>query len=239
MVYLLGIKENTNVFFTADSLGQATGFFQELSTGKKIAIPSQVKNELFKIGNRAVTVSKFMVEVSNIDAFEHGFCLIEAELNKRPAPFYLDSQEKEIKAIGKQFLEAYASHDMTNFAKLLHPHCIAHTVHGDIIGAKDLVHIIELWRQAFCNMSTEVISVSSYENLVEVHWVIRGIHQGFLGDIAPTGCPIELPGVNLCHVVGSQIIETWGLPNMEVLRVQLGQEKKLWDSTFSLVHLLS
>lgn len=145
----------------------------------------------------------------------------------------------ESKRSEKVFWRTYGSHDMTTLMKLLHPHCMTHTVYGDMLGAKDLIQAIERWCRAFFNLTVDILSVTSYENLTEVLWVMQAKHHDFLGAIAPTGCQIELPGVTLCHIVGAQIIETWGLPDMEALRIQLGREKKIWDATFSLVNLLS
>lgn len=114
-----------------------------------------------------------------------------------------------------------------------------HSVHGETLGATEIIHVRKQWNLAFSGIQLDVVSTSHYESLVEVHWVIRGTHHGAFGANAPTGKTNELPVVTLFSIVNFTIIEIWSFPNMEHLRIQLQIEKQGWDSSFSLVHLLS
>jgi steroid delta-isomerase-like uncharacterized protein len=44
---------------------------------------------------------------------------------------------------------------------------------------------------------------------VMVRWTARGVHQGSLWGLAPTGKPIAMPGVNIFRVRDGKIVERW------------------------------
>jgi predicted ester cyclase len=57
---------------------------------------------------------------------------------------------------------------------------------------------------------------------VATRWVAEGTHKGPLGDIKPTGRPIQIEGLIMDHVAGDRVVERWEQWDQAGMLKQLG-----------------
>lgn len=72
------------------------------------------------------------------------------------------------------------------------------------------------------DLKTEVIRIISEGDLVSVHLVFTGTHEGAFMGAAPTGKTIRFIAFDLHHVKGDRIAESWHLEDNLGLLVQIG-----------------
>lgn len=245
MPYLLGIKENNDVFFKAEALDQAFGFFQLLATDQKIAVPREIEYQLFHKGNEPVSIAKLWVEVSDLGDYHHQFCYInyEAKGVAENTAGILESlrQYEKARHIATSFLNtSWNDLNPTAALKFLPSSFAIHSVHGDLIEKEEYVRAIKMWHKGFENVKWELCSHSHFRDLVELQWIIRGTHQGYFGTIAPTGKEIELHGVTLFRIAGDFILEAWTVADMKGLMVQLESENSpMWNPSASILQIIA
>ncbi len=75
---------------------------------------------------------------------------------------------------------------------------------------------------AFPDLSLELISNTVASNgIVAAPWLLLGTHQGAVGDYAPTGRSIELPGCDFITVENGKVKKVIGYFDPEYLFAQL------------------
>ncbi len=113
-----------------------------------------------------------------------------------------------------------------NFAladELLAPELIEHTPfppgEPGLVGHKKFLAI---FRTAFPDLTVTVDDVIAEGNLTYLRWHGSGTHQGSLMNIAPTGNPVEITGMDICRLEDGKIVERWAEVNTLGLMQQVG-----------------
>lgn len=123
----------------------------------------------------------------------------------------------------------YASDfDPERLGEFLADDCIYHGPDGTVEGIESLRAMCAELHRAFPDLrfSVEAIRVEGEE--VEVHWTLRGTHEGALGGMEPTGRPVEMTGRHTEVVRSGKIVERFGASDHESLAEQLeGAEEGL------------
>lgn len=223
MVYILGIKEKSNIFFKANSLSQATCFFPMLETGQRFMIPKEICHRLCEQGEKTVSLAKLWVEVSDISPFLRQFCLIDTQQqlehsDSEQVAYYLSKHhESELakQVVEKYILQILKQRDFSALGHLVHPNCVLHTSHGDAIGEEGIVNLVTMWEKTLHGLDYDLVSLSAFHDTVEAQWVLRGKHQGAMGPYAPTGCHVNVPGISLYRINDNKIIESWCIADMK------------------------
>ncbi|MDQ3705115.1 MAG: ester cyclase [Chloroflexota bacterium] len=85
--------------------------------------------------------------------------------------------------------------------------------------------LLELWA-AFPDFHTEINDIIAEGDRVVLRWTGRGTHEGYFGDIGPTGRQIVYTGVDIVKIAGGKIVERWGISDDAGLLAQIasGQE---------------
>jgi steroid delta-isomerase-like uncharacterized protein len=104
--------------------------------------------------------------------------------------------------------------------------------------AEDLIHhaglfVDEIGRDALKEDFVELLAafpdsrwsadvIVATEDRAAVRWTGRGTHEGELQELAPTGLPVVLTGINVYRIDCGQIVEGWSEPDSLGLLRQLG-----------------
>jgi steroid delta-isomerase-like uncharacterized protein len=107
--------------------------------------------------------------------------------------------------------------------KLFAPDCIVHdpTIAG-ISGPDGVIRFVTLCRAAFPDLQLTIEDQIAEGNEVATRFTLRGTHTGRFLDIAPTGKPVTVTGMNIAHVLQGRIVESWLLRDDLGLLQQLG-----------------
>lgn len=81
-------------------------------------------------------------------------------------------------------------------------------------------HVREL-RRAFPDWNEEIIRIVAERDLVVIHYVSTGTHQGQWLGKPPTGNRIQVNEVSIFRIEDGRIVEQWLLPDMGSMQQQL------------------
>jgi predicted ester cyclase len=84
---------------------------------------------------------------------------------------------------------------------------------------------------AFKDFTLTVDHIISEGDLVAVHWILRGKHQGkhrlaHVGEVEPTGRDMEVAGIGMYRVENGRIVEGWLFDNLHMKILQAGRTLK-------------
>lgn len=99
--------------------------------------------------------------------------------------------------------------------------CVYHGPDGTVEGIESLRALCVELHEAFPDLRFSVEAVRVEGDEVEVHWTLRGTHQGSLGGVEATGRPVEMTGRHTEVVRGGRIVERYGITDHEILSEQL------------------
>lgn len=96
----------------------------------------------------------------------------------------------------------------------------------DTLGAymtdEDLKHHIAIYEASLPGYWIEADQIIAEGDLVNVQGSVYGVHNGPLGDIAPTGKQVKFALFITYRIVNGKIAEHWMLPDMLSLLQQVG-----------------
>lgn len=76
-------------------------------------------------------------------------------------------------------------------------------------GPAGLKRLVNTYLTAFPDASCKIDELVVEGDKVIARWTGGGTHQGSLGEIAPTGKQVKITGIEIHHIVGGKIKETW------------------------------
>jgi predicted ester cyclase len=80
----------------------------------------------------------------------------------------------------------------------------------------------QVFRQAFPDWRSQLEALIAEGDLVAERFTARGIHQGEIMGVGPTGRQVTLAGINIFRVQDGQVVERWGRTDDLGLLQQLG-----------------
>ena len=82
--------------------------------------------------------------------------------------------------------------------------------------------LIENRREAFPDLSFEILDLFGEEQKVVVRWSAKATHQGKLGNVEATGKEVSWEGTTVFHLAGGQIIAEWTIDGFAGVMRELG-----------------
>jgi steroid delta-isomerase-like uncharacterized protein len=89
-------------------------------------------------------------------------------------------------------------------------------------GPEEERQLVRLVRGAFPDGQISIEDLVAEGDRVAVRWMFRGTHRGEFMGVSPTGNEVEMGGMDLFHVAGGKIAETWSNVDMMTMMRQLG-----------------
>jgi predicted ester cyclase len=125
-------------------------------------------------------------------------------------------EANEYKLFLKRYVEqVWERGNLVAIGKYVSTDCIYHdsAFPYTLDGPKVIADYIFHFRSALQDWHFQVEDVVGEGNTIAVRWTVQGIHQALLGQLPPTGHPVQLTGVTLYRLRGSKIIEAWNCWN--------------------------
>lgn len=82
--------------------------------------------------------------------------------------------------------------------------------------------LVEHRREAFPDLTVQVMDVFTDGEKVAARWQAKGTHSGQLGDVAATGKKISFEGISIFRVAGGRIYEEWTVDDFGRVLRELG-----------------
>ena len=76
-------------------------------------------------------------------------------------------------------------------------------------GPEAIKQVMARYSAAFPDAQYTIEDIVVDETKVAVRWSARGTHQGALGELAPTGKPVSVTGIDIYHVHNGRITDVW------------------------------
>jgi predicted ester cyclase len=128
------------------------------------------------------------------------------------------------KALLRRFYkEVYVDWDMALVDAVVSPHFTSHDwAEGGGTGPQAFRKYYAAIRSAVPDARYEVDDLIAEADRVVVRWTMRGTHEGYFGDIAPTGRPIALDGIAIYRVENGTLMERWVVSDLHGLLIEIG-----------------
>jgi steroid delta-isomerase-like uncharacterized protein len=89
-------------------------------------------------------------------------------------------------------------------------------------GPDGIKQVTAAYHKAYPDAHWTVESMVTAGDTVVVRWTGRGTHNGPLGNMAPTGKRVEVPGICMFRIAGGKIAESWNYWDTYGMMAQLG-----------------
>jgi steroid delta-isomerase-like uncharacterized protein len=116
------------------------------------------------------------------------------------------------KALVAEFIDAlFTNGDLDAVDRYLAPDFVNHDPFpGFAPDREGLRQTARVFRQAFPDWHSQLEALIAEGDLVTERFTARGIHQGEIMGVAPTGREVVLAGINIFRVQDGQLVERWG-----------------------------
>jgi steroid delta-isomerase-like uncharacterized protein len=127
------------------------------------------------------------------------------------------------KALSRRFTELFGTDDGSRADDVFATDVVFHGAvpDGDLRGIGAVKAFIAAYRTAFPDALSTIEDQVAEDDRVATRWRARGTHHGPLGDLPPTGRPIEMHGMTIERIEDGRIAEIW------VARDELGVMRQL------------
>ncbi len=128
--------------------------------------------------------------------------------------------------IAKEIAESYVhrvweNKDLRAIDELVDQKCIIHSLLGDFHGPESMKKVVQAWLTGFPNLTVKNIAVIGEDDLVAIHWHVRGSHLGEFKGIKPSGKSVSYSGVTIYRIDQGKIVEYWAYIDMQHLLKQI------------------
>jgi steroid delta-isomerase-like uncharacterized protein len=96
-------------------------------------------------------------------------------------------------------------------------------VAGQRTGHDGLRDVLADFHRAFPDQQMELHGTLADGEFGVDFWTFRATHLGPLGDMEPTGAPVEFTGIDVARIVDGRIKEIWHVEDMATMMRQLGR----------------
>jgi predicted ester cyclase len=128
------------------------------------------------------------------------------------------------KALLRRFYEqVYVHWDMALADEVVSPRFTSHDWPDGIgTGPRAFRDYYAAMRSAVPDARYEVDDLIAEGDRVVVRWTMRGTHEGYFGDIAPSGHAIALKGIAIYRVQNDKLMERWVVSDLHGLLEEIG-----------------
>ena len=135
-----------------------------------------------------------------------------------------NSQVEKNKMVCREFF--HELHNKGNFSIVddyVEPDVVSHDPFpGQAEGSKGLKKTMKMFRTAFPDMQVVIHDMIAEEDKVMTKFTVRGTHQGYFMDIAPSGKSISYEEVVILRLQNGKIVEHWAVADALSMMQQLG-----------------
>ena len=134
---------------------------------------------------------------------------------------------EENKALARRELEEIfdAKGNLDAAEEIYAPHYISHQPAGDedLRGVEAMKQFAAGMREAFPDLQVTIEEQIAEGDRVLTRFRTRGIHQGELWGLPPTGKEVEIANMSMCRIEGGKMAEEWPAPDRRLgMMQQLG-----------------
>ena len=127
------------------------------------------------------------------------------------------------KALVRRFVQEFWNEgDTTAVDELIAIDAAIHMPTGEVVDPEGFKRFVAMWRESFPDWHSTVEELIAEGDRVAERWTGRGIHQGELQGIPPTGKRVEVPGSVFYRIVDGKIVEFRGQLDIMSLMQQIG-----------------
>ncbi len=126
----------------------------------------------------------------------------------------------------KQLIESFAQKvwnekNLDFIDDIFDPKCVIHSLLGDFHGPAEMKKVADSWLKAFPDMKVHNRAFIGDNDLVVIHWDVKGTHKGEFKGIKPTGKPVNYAGATIYRVKNGKVVEYWAYIDMQHLLNQI------------------
>jgi steroid delta-isomerase-like uncharacterized protein len=132
------------------------------------------------------------------------------------------------KAIARRYWDAWNTGNVAMYDEIFAPDNIFHPQEGTASrGIEARKQGPTRWRVGFPDFRVTIDDIFAEGDKVVVRWTVHGTHRGNIaissvGTISPTGKEVSFAGMDIYHLRGGKIVESWRHWNALQLVQQLG-----------------
>lgn len=130
-------------------------------------------------------------------------------------------EEKNIKLARRLIEEGFAKNKPEVFDELAAEDFVEHQK-GMSLGKEGPKAAIKELHRAFPDINYELVNSIAQDDLVCVHYKVRGTHRGSLGPLPPTGKKFEINVIDIMRFKDDKLVEHWGVPDRLGMMEDLG-----------------
>ncbi|MCG8604624.1 ester cyclase [bacterium] len=130
--------------------------------------------------------------------------------------------EAQVRALLHRYYSCWNTGSVSELDAILSNDYVRHEDAQSFEGIEPLKQNILAVRAAYSGLEVSMTDLVIGEGRVVHTWNLTGTHTGQLGDIAPTGRPVDVSGVIISRISNGQIAEEWSYFNQLRLFAQLG-----------------
>jgi len=124
------------------------------------------------------------------------------------------------------FEEGWNRQDFSNVQRLVAGEFPLH-VGGDtrLTNANEFAAIVGSWHAAFPDFRFDIHSITADDHMAAVRATLHGTHEGFWGDLPPTGRSIAVEHAFFLSIEDGLVTEVWEILDRSALETQLTSDQ--------------
>ena len=144
-----------------------------------------------------------------------------------PSPERHEEMIKNARQMPQQLEEltaAYLQGDLDLIDDLVGPGYVRHVVDisEDVVGPVGFGEAVMAFRTQFPDFHVRFDEVIVAGDRIVLRWMVTGTDTGGVGELPPTGMPIQISGASVIHVIDGRFVEEWMYYNEGAMMQQLG-----------------
>jgi steroid delta-isomerase-like uncharacterized protein len=128
------------------------------------------------------------------------------------------------RAVAESLLDAFNARDFERARELFADDYVNHNpppIPGADAGKEGNLLAMKLFAQAFPDARAQTVNVIAEDDLVVLHDIVRGTHEGEFMGVAPTGKQVSVDFIHIFRIANGRFAERWGLIDAMGLMQQL------------------
>jgi steroid delta-isomerase-like uncharacterized protein len=131
----------------------------------------------------------------------------------------------ENKAVAERLLEAFNASDYDQIRGIFTPDFVNHNpppFPGATPDVDGMIRTMQMFRGAFPDANGELVRTIGEGDIVVLHDIVRGTHEGEWMGVPATAREVEVEFIHIFRIADGLIAERWGLVDGMGLMMQLG-----------------